>query len=87
MAEWKIIVEPIADNGASDKGKNKGGMRVLLASSTDGLPQEVNRVAFERKNSSHPEVSFEDQLREVVGTARAAVKILTEQLTWDGELA
>lgn len=82
---WKIIVEPIGDNGVSEKKKNKGGMAVFLTS-TGGAHQEVTRIAFERKNSSHPETSFEDQLRESVETARAALAILREQLTWDGEL-
>ena len=82
---WKILVEPIGDNGVSEKKKNRGGVSVLLVTN-HGSRHEVTRVAFERKNSSHPEANFEDQLRESIETARAALVVLQEQLTWDGEL-
>jgi len=88
MAEvtWKILCRPVGDNGVTQKNKNKGGLGVYLSTGDDYHAQEVTRVAFERKNSTHPDIAFADQLREAIDTARAALTILREQLTWDGEL-
>lgn len=83
---WKIIVEPIGDNGGTEKKKNVGGMSVVLTHTKSGSRHEVTRVAFERKNSSHPDTAFEEQLRDSIGVARASLTVLRESLTWDGEL-
>lgn len=83
--QWRILVDPISDNGATEAKKNKGGMRVVLKRPGSYETSEVARVAYERKNSTHPDVSFADQLAVVVAAARAALDTLRESLTWDGE--
>jgi hypothetical protein len=52
-----------------------------------GVREEVTRVAFERANSTHPEVEFKDQLRAEVSKAHDAVAALREMLSDAGTLA
>jgi hypothetical protein len=90
---WRIVCEPVGNNPGSKpagrsktKGRNESGIVVYLASTGHGGKHEVQRVAFERKNSAHPDVSFEDQLERTIETARTAVAKINELLSADKEL-
>lgn len=80
--EYNIVVEP---EGENDDSKNAVGF-VLYLDGFGSYRKEVSRVAFVRRNSKNPNTSFEDQLAHEVDKARAAVKVLNEQLTGAGEL-
>jgi hypothetical protein len=81
---WKISARPEGRNGG---GKNEGGMVVyLVAPSTSGR-EEIGRVAFERENSLHPDVPYEDQLDIEIGKARKSIEVLEELSANAGELA
>lgn len=90
---WKIVFDvegqnPDAASLAKNAktGKNEGGFVVKLVHTGSAADQEVTRVAFERKNSLYPDVSFGDQVQAEVEKARTAVELLNEQLVGVGEL-
>jgi hypothetical protein len=89
---WKVVMRPEGRNPAPDpdaedgsQGRNEGGMVIYLENG--GVREEVGRVAFERANSTHPEVEFKDQLRVEVGKAQDAVAALAELMADAGTLA
>lgn len=92
---WRVVAEPEGNNpglidrakaatGVGDSGKNAGGMIIYV---TDGSSKkEVSRVAWIRRNSKNPKVSFEKQLKVEIDKAREAVRVLEDLLTTDGAL-
>lgn len=79
---WKISAKPEGRNGG---GKNEGGMVIYLVSNAGR--EEVGRVAFERNNSSHPDVTYEDQLDIEIGKAQKTIEVVEELTRSAGELA
>lgn len=80
---WQILARPEGKNPGAEEGKNEGGFVIELALvGGGGAREEVTRVAFERANSSHPDVSFHDQLDHEMGKAKKAIEVL-EELTAD----
>lgn len=67
----------------AEQGANMGGMIVLLTNGS--ARQEVSRVAFIRRNSKHPEVSFQAQLDAEISKAKAAADTMNG-LVSDGSL-
>lgn len=86
---YKIVCKPegkYADR-KDDEGEDENRSAMIVALVDEGATkQEVCRVGFVRRNTKHPDVSFQDQLTESLGTARAAAQILNEQLAGDGDL-
>jgi hypothetical protein len=81
---WKISAKPEGRNG---DGKNEGGMVVYLVAPGTASREEVGRVAFERANSLHPDVPYEDQLDIEIGKARKTIEVIEELTANAGELA
>jgi hypothetical protein len=81
---WTISAKPEGRNG---DGKNEGGMVVYLVSPQTHSREEVGRVAFERANSLHPDVPYEDQLDIEIGKARKTIEVIEELTANAGELA
>lgn len=77
---WQILARPEGKNPGSEEGRNEGGIVIELAPvSGSGHPrEEVSRVAWERANSTHPEVAFEDMLSIEMEKAKHAVEMLNE---------
>lgn len=87
---WELSMAPHGANPGSEEGRNEGGMVVYLINRTDsGVAgkEEVGRVAWERQNSTHPDVEFNDQLDAYVERARHAIRVLAELTETAGELA
>lgn len=92
-AKWSVVCEPHGNNpGIVDKAKsavgaepeNLGGMAIYV---TNGVAkEEVCRVAWIRRASKNPKVSFEKAFEAEIKKARYAVKILNEQFDGAGEL-
>jgi hypothetical protein len=89
---WKVVMRPLGNNPApnadaedGEQGRNEGGMVIYLENQS--VREEVTRVAFERANSTHPDVSFRDQLAHEMQTAHDAVAALKEMLSDAGTLA
>lgn len=82
---WKIEAKPEGRNGTATPEKNEGGMVVYLVNSA-GSRQEVGRVAFERQNSTHPDVDFPTQLKTFIDAAKAAVEAIDELVDDSGVL-
>lgn len=88
---WIITAEPEGknpgDRSTAEKvkgklvGKNEGGVIIRLATFPDGEynRREVGRVAFDRKNSEHPDRSFKAALVEAVQIANDAAGVLNTQ--------
>lgn len=76
---WSVIVRPVEAN--SEGEENMGGLVIYLADGTDdGQEYEVTRVAYARRASRNPDVSFEDQLRIEIGKAEEAAASMNELL-------
>lgn len=64
--QWSVVLDPIGRNPDTDdeaerEPENMGGM-VIYLEDADGRREELSRVAFVRRASKNPDVSFEDQL-------------------------
>lgn len=81
MINWEISIRP---EGRNEDGKNEGGVVILLKQGNQEA--EVGRVAFERSNSLHPEVKFEDQLQVEVGKAATVLNKIRELNEGAGQL-
>lgn len=81
---WKITVKPEGRNGTATPDKNEGGMVVRLVNGM--TTQEVGRVAFERENSTHPDVEFPAQLKTFTDAAKAVVEMMNEMVDESGVL-
>lgn len=82
---WSIKLKPEGSNDNYER--NEGGMIIQLTNSRsfDSSPQEVSRVAFVRRNSNNPDVSYEHQVKLEVDKARASCELLNEMVsTTDG---
>lgn len=64
---WTVIARPKGENPSS-RGKNDGGMIVLLTNGTE--EQEVGRVLWKRRNSLNPRTRFKAALQDEVETAQ-----------------
>lgn len=88
IERWQIACKPEGKNPGpapddaeeGDQGTNMGGMIVYLVGPSGGR-QELGRVGFVRANTSNPDQTFGDVLREFVETAREAVKMIAELTT------
>jgi hypothetical protein len=74
---WKVIIEPVGENPTAE-GLNDSGLGVVLANGE--ARKELSRVAFVRRNSAHPRVSFGEQLRKELARAEVARDELNENL-------
>lgn len=81
MSTWEIVARP---EGKNDDDKNEGGMIVLLKNGS--AEEEVGRVAFERANSLHPDVEFDDQLDKELGKAVRSLAAIRELTSGSKEL-
>lgn len=82
---WQIVVKPVGANPGKQDGKNEGGVVVELVTGR-GAREEVKRVAFERGNSTNPDVPFDDQLDDTLKIARKACDVVNELLGEQGAL-
>lgn len=64
--------------GADEQGINQGGTVVYLTCGDDD-PQEVGRVAFDRRHSTQPKKSHKQAFQEMVDLANDAMMILNQQ--------
>lgn len=71
-AQWTVVITP---EGKNDDGRNDGSMIVWLRPRY-GDKQEFSRVAFVRRNSTHPYATFTDQMRVETTRAKQAVAVL-----------
>lgn len=78
---WKLSARPEGRNGG---GKNEGGLVIYLVGGNGR--EEVGRVAFERQNSLHPDVEFDDQVDLEVAKAKKAIEVIEELTEQAGEL-
>lgn len=92
MADWKIVVDIEGKNPGDAKeddesqGINQGGF-VIFAQLGDGYGRrEVSRVAFIRRNSANPDVSFAEQLGIEMTKAKEAVAAANELFANAGTL-
>lgn len=83
---FKIEAKPVGANGTKTPGKNEGGLVINLVSTSSGAREEVGRVAFERKNSSHPDVDAPTQIKTYMDAAKAAVDAVNDLLDSSGTL-
>lgn len=67
------------------KGKNEGGL-VICVNHTHGHPQEVERVAFNRANSTNPDLDFDERVDQVIEKANRVLELLNGELLGDGSL-
>lgn len=83
---WEVVARP---EGRNDGGKNEGGMVVYLTmgGQSHAPKEEIGRVAFERANSTHPDVSYEDQLDIEIAKAKKSIDVLAELAAGAGTLA
>lgn len=95
MGDWHVTYRVEGKQGALPEGAevsgdapvqglNLGG--IIIEVSNGATKQEVGRVAFQREHSKHPDVALEDQVKVVTDKARAAVTLLNEDLSGNGEL-
>jgi hypothetical protein len=90
---WKIIAEPQGRNvNNPGEKRNDGGLVIFLYRPYSGgmvgqseAKQEVNRVAFDRTQSTNPDKSFSEVCDEVIAAAVHACKILNNDLMGDGK--
>lgn len=90
---WKIVAEPQGRNvNNPGEKRNDGGLVIFLYRPSQSTPtymaearQEVNRVAFDRANSTNPDKSFSDMCDEVIAAAVHAAKLLNNDLMGDGK--
>lgn len=84
---WEAALRP---EGNNRDGINKGGMIVLLKHNGTGSmgarEAEIGGVAFERANSLHPSVSYDNQLDIEWGKAKKSVELLNELFAGAGKL-
>lgn len=78
MSNWSITAEPEGKNTSGADELNEGGLILYLSS--NGSRQEVSRVAFVRRNSRNPSVSFDKQLAAEIEKARAARDLLNSSV-------
>lgn len=62
----RVTAKVIGDNGDTNEDENRSGFQIFV----DG--HEITRVAFVRRFSSNPEVSFEDALDAEIKKAQHA---------------
>ena len=66
---WKVVLEPRDENPDEETGgQNVGGIVIFLDDGSD--KREVSRVAYVRRNSKNPRVSFKKQLAAEVEKAQ-----------------
>lgn len=82
---WRIVCKPEGHNPGSEEGRNEGGMVVYVSAGTGGR-EEIGRVAFERANSTHPDVSYADQLSTFMEAARETIRLMEDLRGEEGVL-
>lgn len=83
---WRIVCKPQGHNPGSEEGRNEGGMVVYVTTTGGGGREEIGRVAFERANSTHPDVSYADQLSTFMAAARETIRVMEELRDESGAL-
>jgi hypothetical protein len=74
---WRIECRPEGHNPGTEDGRNEGGMVVYVVGGAGGR-EEIGRVAFERNNSTHPDVTYADQLSTYMEAARETIRMITD---------
>lgn len=94
--KWQVVMEPHGNNpgfikrAAAEAGitdanpENTGGIIIYIQNGTE--KHEVSRVAFVRRASKNPDMSFKKQLRHEKEKADAAVAALNELFDGAGQL-
>jgi hypothetical protein len=72
---WRIECKPEGHNPGTEEGRNEGGMVVYVVAGAGGR-EEIGRVAFERQNSTHPDVTYGDQLDTFMTAARETISMM-----------
>lgn len=76
---WSVMLRPVdGDERDGRSGEHKGGLAIYV---TDGEREEqVALVAYNRRVSKDPYVSFVDKLDEQLGVAQAAADAINEAM-------
>lgn len=72
---WTIVARPVGNNR---DGVNKGGLVIELKHAGSGALEEVDRIGFDRANTTNPNLDFKARRTQVMETAREAVNALNE---------
>ena len=73
---YRIECRPEGHNPGTQEGRNEGGMVVYVVGTTGR--EEIGRVAFERQNSTHPDVTYADQLSTFMEAARETIRMIED---------
>src|SRR3954469_22684885 len=79
LRSWSVMLEPVGSN-PNGGDTNTSGLSILLVTEDRSHEHELARVAFVRRNSANPNITFVKQLEKELAKADAAADALNDAL-------